>query len=543
LIRHILAKDWKLLWPMVALITSIQIGFEWVSYFDESPGAAVLLRPLILAWYAGIAALAAAVILQDPVPGADQDWLIRPLRRTDMMLAKLAFVVLAISVPMLILNLAHAMALGFPFIHSLELILYKELYVLACLIIPVMALSATTRNMTELIVMGAFLVVVYALSLGISAFVLSSGWCPTCDTGTSWLQHIMQHAGILLGAVLVLILQYYRRRTELSRMLIVVGVVALVVVQLPWNTAFALQEWLTRSSGGSTAISLESGTKSPHARATEAPGAGKQLSTGQATSLLLQGRVDQVLDSLHRRARPADSPVAIDIPVRADGVGSDELLLVDRLEVRLVGEDGRLLYRRADIAAPTAFFIAPPAGDATDPSRFAQQRIDIPGKIYERSAAGAAQLHMDYSLTVMQPLAEYKIAAVDGLLRAPGVGRCVSQNDENAIFIQCKTMGWTPFCYSATLYGPDGRHNPEVRKCTPDYRPYLPTPINVHGFLGVDVPMRDRYGLARYPVEASELAQSYVLLKIYRERDHFKRTLVVSPFQSGAPHDSENAGF
>src|ERR1700689_1275792 len=70
LIRYILRKDWKLLWPMVALVTAIQMAFEWVGYFQDTPSAAVLLRPLILAWYMGIAALAAAVVLQDPVPGA-----------------------------------------------------------------------------------------------------------------------------------------------------------------------------------------------------------------------------------------------------------------------------------------------------------------------------------------------------------------------------------------------------------------------------------------------------------------------------------------
>ena len=520
------------MWPLVALITAIQIGYEWAGYFDESPGAAVLLHPLMLAWHAGIAALSAAVILQDPLPGAEQDWLIRPLKRTDVMLAKLAFVVLTVSVPMFALNLAHATALGFPFMRSLELITYKEIYVLACFILPVMALSAVTRNMTELIVIGALLVVVYALSLVLSAFFFGTEWCPTCDTGISWLQHVLQHAGTLLGAGGVLVLQYYRRRTEVARMLVILGAIALVFVQLPWTAAFALQEWLTRAGGGSTAINLTLGTQSPDAGVTEAAGPGKPLSAGQTTALLLQGRVDQALESLHRGGRPVDPPVTIDLPVRAAGVGPDELLLVDRLEIRLFGGDGRLLYRRADTGAPPAFFIPRPGGDASDISGFIPQGIAIPARIYRESAATSTRLQMDYSLTLMKTLAEYRIAAVDGLLRAPEVGRCVSRHDGDSIYVQCQTMGWTPFCYSATLFAPDGRHNPEVRKCMPDYRPYLPTPINVLGFLGVDVPVRDRYGVARYAVDASELATSYVLLKVYGERDHFRRTLTVSQVRS-----------
>ena len=104
MIKHLLIKDWKLLWPMTVLVTAIQVGHEWAVYrsglFGESPGAEVLLRPLTLAWFAGIAALAAAAVHQDAVPGVDQDWLIRPLRRTELLLAKLLFAALTIGLPM-----------------------------------------------------------------------------------------------------------------------------------------------------------------------------------------------------------------------------------------------------------------------------------------------------------------------------------------------------------------------------------------------------------------------------------------------------------
>jgi hypothetical protein len=516
---------------MVFLLFAIQIAYEWVSYFEDSPGAAVLLRPLILAWHAGIAALSAAVILQDPVPGADQDWLIRPLRRTDVILAKLAFLALTVSLPMLALNLAHALALGFPLALSLEVVLYKELYLVVCFMLPIVALAATARTMTELIGFGALLVVVYALSLILSAFCFGAEWCPTCDSGLSWMQHVLQHAGTVLGAAVVLVLQYHRRRTEIARVVMVLGSVALVFVQLPWHIAFALQGWLTRARGGATTITLELGA-SPDTSATGTGSPGKAPGARQATALLLQGNVDQALEALRRRARPADAPVAIDLPVRADGIASDELLLVDRLEVRLFGGDGRLLYR-ANTGAPPTSLVPRPLDAATDTSAFIPQAISIPAKVYRQSSASATQLQMHYSLTLMKRLSEFKIAAIDGLLRTAEVGRCISRYDDDVISVRCQTLGSTPFCYSATLYAPDGRHNPEVRKCTPDYRPYLPAPMNVQGYLGVDLPVRDRYGLAHYAVDQSELGNSYVLLKIYGERDHFKRLLVVSPLQWG----------
>ena len=530
MIGPILRKDWKLLWPMVALVTAIQVGFEWVSYFGDRPGAAVLIRPLILAWYAGIAAVSAAVVLQDPLPGADQDWLIRPVRRSDMILAKLAFLGLSVSVPMGALNFAHAMALGFPFRLSLEVVLYKEAYLFVCFVVPMVALAAVARNMTEFIVTGALLVVVYTLSLSLSAFFFGAEWCPTCDTGLSWLQHVMQHAGILVGAGIILGLQYHRRRTELARAVAVVGVVALVFVQLPWDAAFTLQRWVARSAGVAAPLTFEFGGLARGGGTTGVGSPGKAPGPRQAAALLLQGHVDQAVESLHRAAAAA-APVTVDLPVRISGIPSDQLLLVDRLGVSLYANEGRLLYRRENSGLPPHTFVPGPLGDPADSSGFIHQSIEIPSTVYRSSAADATRLRLDYSLTLVQTRAVYRMAALGGVLRASTVGRCSSRYDDDAVSVHCQTLGRTPFCYSAALYTPDGRHNPEVLKCAPAYQPFLPTPMNVHGFMGVDMPVRDRYGLAHYAVGDADLSQAYVILKIYGALDHFVRTLIVSPFR------------
>ena len=249
MIRHILKKDWKLLWPIVAVVAAVQIGCEWAVFssglFADNPAAEVLLRPLTLAWFIGIAALTAAVVHQDAIPGANQDWLIRPLKRPQLLLAKLIFLALTISAPMFILNLAHALAMGMPVAPSLSAVLTKELFIFACFIVPVAALAATTRNMTELIVLGAILVLIFAASLSVSAFFLGADWCPTCHTGMAWLQHLLQHVGVLLGAGVILFLDYYQRRYAVARGVAVLGAVSLVFVQLSWGSAFGIEQWLT----------------------------------------------------------------------------------------------------------------------------------------------------------------------------------------------------------------------------------------------------------------------------------------------------------
>jgi hypothetical protein len=527
---HILKKDWKLLWPMVALVTAIQIGFDWAVFssglFGDNAAAAALLRPLTLTWFIGIAALAAAVVYQDPVPGVDQDWLIRPLSRTQLLLAKLAFLALSVSLPMVILNLAHALAMGFPLLPSLNTVLAKDLFVFACFIVPVTALAAATRNMTELIVAGAALVVIFAVSLSASSLLFGADWCPTCNTGMSWLQHLLQHVGVTCGAGAMLALQYYGRRSGVSRALAIAGTGALVFVQIPWNIAFSLEQSLSGRNGAADAISfeVEEGVSDPAAAiGGRAAGAGAGGGAGAAvpgdrrsTQLLLHGRVDQAVQSLRRRARADDSPVMVELPARLAGVPQDGLLLVDRFDVRLFDQNGRVLYRGSN------------AGASAEVMRPEHPIIDIPGRAYEKSTVAASHLQVDYWLTLMNALAEHKIAALDGELRSADIGFCATMLDRNAIMLRCKTIGHPPFCYSATLYAPDGRHDPEVLKCIPDYRRHVPEFLNVLGFYGADLPLRDRYGIAHYAVDESELASSYVLLKIYRESEHFKRTLAVS---------------
>ncbi len=521
-------KDWKLLWPMVLLVTAIQIGLEWAIFsaglFGEDPAAGALLRPLTLAWLTGIAALAAAAVHQDAIPGIDQDWLIRPLRRTDLLLAKLAFVGLTVSVPMFALNLMDALASGFTLLPSLTAVLSKETFVFACFVLPVVALAATTRNMTELIVMGAALVVTFASSVSVSAFFLGADWCPTCNSGVSWLQHIVQHTGILAGALIILGLQFYRRRSDLSRALAIAGAASLAFVQLSWNTAFAVETWMTRAGTPPAGIRLEldeaarETSDAPDTRAGEGP-----LGVRQATRSISRGRLGGAVEYMRRRARPGDAPVAIDLPVRAYGVAADELLLADRAEFHAFGGDGRLIYRGDNAGALAGLLTPLPASSSKEPG-ITYQTIEIPGRIYKSAAAGSG-LQIHYSLTLMKLIAEHELAAVDGELKAAGVGRCATSRDRNTVYVRCKTIEQAPFCYSAALYGPGGKRNPDVLKCTPDYRRHFPAFMNVLALYGIDLPLRDRNGVVRYEIDGSDLSASYVLLRIYGEFDHFGRTL------------------
>jgi hypothetical protein len=245
---------------MVLFVALIQVCMVWIEYmwgfFGAVPAIAHVLRPLTIAWYAGIAFLTVAVVQQDAMAAVDQDWLIRPVRRWHLLLAKIVFVVLTVSVPMFVLDLTRALAAGFPLGASLGAVSYKESYVIVCLVVPMIALASTATRMSELVAFGAALVATYAVSVGLAAAVLGANSCPTCDSGIGWLQHLFAHMGVLVGAMAIIALQYLRRATHTSRALFVLGVVALVFVQLPWSAAWALQRWLLPASNEARGVSI-----------------------------------------------------------------------------------------------------------------------------------------------------------------------------------------------------------------------------------------------------------------------------------------------
>jgi hypothetical protein len=396
--------------------------------------------------------------------------------------------------------------------------LYKEAYLFVCLLIPAMAVASATRNMIDLVVLVAALVVLYAASLWVSATLFGVDRCPTCDTSISWLQHLLQHLGLLVGSAAVLGFQYYRRNTRVSRVLLATGVLLLVIVQLPWDAAFAIQRWMGMPIGTSpAAIRIDADA----AEVTDGIGAGRgrQVSARRATQALLQGDVDEAVLNLKSFRGPRDTPVMLTVPLRVTGVTHDEFLVVDRAEFSLVDARGKVLYRGTERKAV-------PLIPDSDQAGVVRQKFEIPGALYKRVRSQAVSLVVDYSLTLRAVVAEHKIRAADGEFRSPEIGVCQSGADPGASYIRCKQIGRAPNCYAATLYGPDGRHNPQVHSCGSDYRPFIPSTTNIMSFNGINLPIRDAYGVAHYEVDGSDLPHSYIILKVYEAGRHFRRSVV-----------------
>jgi hypothetical protein len=296
-----------------------------------------------------------------------------------------------------------------------------------------------------------------------------------------------------------------------------------VFTQLPWSAAFSIEHWITQPNGAATAVSVKLDEASGDDSVTGSAFPG-ELSAGAhpATAAPSHGRVGQTLEYWRRRVRPNDGPVSIDIPVQVRGVADDELLLADRTSVRLFDEAGKVLYRGENTGG-FAQLLTPRIDPSLRPSAVTHQTVDIPGGGYRKAVAAAARLQINYSLSLLKLVAEYKLAAFDGELHSNDTGICATLADRNAIYLRCKTIDQTPFCYSASLYSAGAEHNSEVLRCVPDYRRHFPAFMEIMGLYGVDLPLRDKNGNAIYDMSLADQRAAVVVVRIYGELDHFRR--------------------
>ena len=99
MVWHIFTKDLKILWPLATTAAVLQallglLLFRSQPYSSNDLEALAALITLGLA--ISLTLLIVLAVQQDAVPSVSQDWLVRPIRRRDLLLAKLLVVLLLI---------------------------------------------------------------------------------------------------------------------------------------------------------------------------------------------------------------------------------------------------------------------------------------------------------------------------------------------------------------------------------------------------------------------------------------------------------------
>ena len=451
-----------------------------------------------LATSLGIVALVAMVVQEDVLPGVSQDWLIRPIRRSDLLCAKLLFVVVAVHGPMLLADIAHGIAAGFAFRESLAAALARSVSMLLVFELPVFALAAMTRTLVQIAAaaVGIWLVVVAGVIIGI---VARGGAPPVfAASGIQW----MTPAFWALLAFGDCVPQSFR---------------CSIFAGPPGNRAGSspARSFLRRCSA------CRRGVRRFRSSARCRP---RRRPRGPLRSRSIPVSGDR------RRVRSRRRPLPCCCPLRVSGLAPDSIVMNDRAEVRLVGPDGATIFH-GRTTATLGYGDDFPVRTTEGGDVRTHQRIVLPDKVYEHVRAMSVHMEIDYSLTLFLIQAVNTMPATNGEGRFSVLGRCATKMDEEGddIEVGCVNVGAAPTCILLTLEDPaTGTRNPENPLCDPDYAPYrVHVYPDVMNQLTRGLRFRDPQGLTRYPVDGSRLAATRVRLTSYRPAAHFTRRLVI----------------
>lgn len=535
MVWHIFKKDLKLLWPLVATVATVHLLNAVLqlklAHFNEPLELANMARMLSYAVFLGIAALIVTAVHEDPVPGDRQDWLVRPIRRADLLLAKILFVLIAVHGPMLLADLGRGLALGFGFADSLSAALSRALLLLLAISLPVLALAAMTRTAVQLIggalalflICNALILLTQYLGLWGRSEPLSAG---AISNGIVWMASTSWFAGALAAAAVIIPLQYFRRATIPARGIALgMTVLAQTVLIVPWAWGFSLQQRLSPDPALADAVAV-----------TFEPDLGRLASEPNVPRLDPRLRKTVI-------ERPANSAW---LPLRVSGLAPDSFVISDSALIRIVSRDGEVLFRGRTTGDPQTTgvpFFGPTYVDdfsirtTTGGDVSTHELITLPAKIYEIARNQPLRVELDYAFTLYRVEASSALPALDGDTSIANFGWCKTRIDDDAdeVELACLNPGRAPNCGTIVLENArDGLQNPPFNPCRRDYAPY-----DVLLFLdpifrfGGGIPFRDPQGLAKFPVDGSQLADAQVLLKSYRPVAHFTRQLVIPEIRLG----------
>ncbi|HLY42039.1 MAG TPA: hypothetical protein VKR52_12575 [Terracidiphilus sp.] len=508
MVWHIFKKDWRLLRTFVIAVALLHgiIGFILykLGMFNEDPMLERLAQ--LLPQFAAFASmfLIAAIVHLDALPGVRQDWLARPIRRVDLLIEKSLFVLVMVDGPILIVNILLGLADGFSVGASVGHAFGYVAYLVFIFAIPIFAFASVTSNMTEAFILGC------GCTLIIGAFLTLSGYLEEAThrtiisvthSGIGWLGALFRFACVAVGGAVIVGLQYFRRKTFLARVFVVVfGGILLASTFLPWKPAWAIEQKLSPRPGAAAATSV---AFDPGLERFKPPSGISPSQDGD---------------------RQDDRRAEVFLPLRIAGIGNDAVLLADRVDVRVLDSEGRVLYHGAEDAFEAAREGPQPKQDPV------YQRVAIPMGIYRGMEDGDVQVKINYSLTLLGLNASYSVPALHGDERMPAWGWCQTQVNEigTNVELRCMRPGLGPTCASVYLENmTNGTENPPRAACMSEYGPFKdPLPDDL-AFYGVNLPFRDAAGVAKYPVDGPQLAQSRVIIRMYEPEEHFSRSVVI----------------
>ena len=515
IVAGVLRKDFQSLWPMAMFAIALLVfGVALENYrllyagsVGDLGGQTMGSYLDLTLWVTG-ALLTTAVIQQDTTVSVTHDWLTRPISRVDLVVAKGAFILLVLLMPVFASRVVIYAIGGYSIVEAVLAAANVNSYALVFGLPLVIAAAAITPTLLQT---GAALIGVFVVGAVFPSIAAEFGYAldeTILGTGSAWVLTGAVGAALTVATAAVLWLQYGRGRTGLARAVFAVAVLLPLagVVLVSAKDVIAVQQAVTPGAPPEEfAFTLNGGcfvaeSIDPSAADAAGPSAPRSRFSGAG------------LWDREQLARAGPNPVAYATAFSTAAVPKGWRLMVAHAEITYTDERGGVLERPLPSRARAASAIA------IDGEPSSAHYWLLPRTAAERLAEEpSTRLAIDYSLSLLAPRT-VEIAVDRGWQKLPYVGFCSAEYDSAAatVNIDCFKRGAQPARIVAKFTGALG----SATSLLEDYAPVWFAPLT-----------GQRYRIAlKAP---SGVDRSMVTLTAYEARAHFNRRAEASGVLGG----------
>lgn len=455
ILAAIVRKDLLSLYPLALLTALLFAADVFILRWELVPKWAEF-RPLLLAVVLALATL--AVFQLDAAVSVVDDWLCRPVPKTELVTAKLVFLFLVVYLPGAAATLAADLCLGAPLAEALQdALLLQDPYL--PLVVPILLLTGlVTRTLVQGI--GTLIALFVCMFVIPTPFTrapdptsLAIGDFGLMGAGLNWLAMTPAKLVPLLLTALAFWLVYWRRRILPARVLLAltacltVFFFVLPMWLLPWEVAAAIQARLHPVAPGADTRQIQlhsTRTCFPAARLAEV-GTDAAFNAAREASGTRMWSKDELGDS-----------------------GPESIAFLTAVEARGIPPDWRLKsnYVRADYLVHDTgarFSLRP----ATYNSGMAHAWV-VPESVLQQLKSKDAALTLNYSFTLLKPR-NFSLPTDGRRHELPGLGYCSAEPNgtANRIDVECFSAFHQPAQLSAELNGISASRNTSAADFAP----------------------------------------------------------------------------
>jgi hypothetical protein len=245
LVWRIFEKDLRRHWPFALLLNALIIA-DAISDLQSRGITFPILMGKVLTLIA-CALLVARVIQDERLIGHEQYWLTRPFRWHHLVLAKALVLAALISAPTFFVQITSLACVGLSPFAWIGTLLWRQLFIAIFLIGSAAACAMVTRNFGQVILIPLLAIIGLAVFAAVAARYVGT---PQNWIGYQWIRDVSAAVAIAIGLAAIVLLQYRRRATLLSRIVVaftMAGVLLVNLMPIP-DVLFAIQRAATRQT-------------------------------------------------------------------------------------------------------------------------------------------------------------------------------------------------------------------------------------------------------------------------------------------------------